>query len=683
MKKLFLLSLFLCTLSSPFLSSAQDFNIDSLVKTIEYDHDTVLLDRLYSHGSKMILADIEDGFQVLRYAYSLNQKLDYNAGMIKWFLLQGKYYRLKSDWTNMEACADSAFAFAQVEDYIMGMAEAKGLKARVCAYTGEYSRGLRILEEVLPLFEQLDEKMDQMIVLGNMAIMHDNLGDLPLAVEKNLRSLTIARSMQDSAIISILLVNTGITYRSLEDYDKALDNFKEGLQIRTALGHKRALPDLLGNIGVVYKNLGQYDSARHYFQKQLDSSLELDIKSDQAAALHNFGSVEFRQARYKSALNYYEKSLALKEAINSYKKGKAHTLINIGLCHSYLGSYSKADLINQRALTYGVEMENLSIQIDAYSNQVTNFNLAKDYKAAFEYNQLYDQLRDSLLNEEKVNAMAKFEKRYETAEKERQILAQDLEIQKKEASLKSQQNQIIISTSSFLLIVLAGGFGFYRNKQREKVRVALVRSEEQQRNFKAVITATEDERKRIAKDLHDGVVQQLGAIKLTLAHIQPSLEPKKSEEVEKVRLMAESAADETRNLSHQMMPKALIEMGLLTAMKGVLEPLALKNIEVNFENFGLNDRYENSVEITVYRIFQELINNIVKHSRATHVEVQLYQNQGKLILIVEDNGQGISPQSKQGLGLSNIKSRLTTVDGKVDYSSRSDNGTVATVVIPI
>lgn len=661
---------------------SQNTNVDSLVLAIVYDHDTVLIDQLYDHANKIIRNDWESSEAILTRAKILSQKNTYIAGEVKWYLLHGKHQRYNRKYNEMDAYGDSAFALSEKHNYPMGMGEALSLKGRVANFTGEYREGLQILEKALPIFKELDEKRDQMIILGNMAIMHDNLGDLPEAINKYLQSLKIAEELQDSTIMAILAGNIGITHRTLENYGKALEYFNQELNISIALDNYRSIPKAYGRIGTVFKNQQMLDSASWYFNEQMNLSIKHDVKVEEASALLNLGSLAFRKEQFHEALKYYKKSLTLKEQINASRKSKITSLTNIALCHSYLGSYQKSNAINQQIIQNGQDMANLDVILSGYRNLITNYKLAQDYKKAFEYNQLYDQYKDSLISETKITVIEEFEKKYETAEKEIQIAQQKLELQKKESILQEQQSQLILSLGTILIIILTGGFLFYRNKQKQKISIEQTRADEQQKGFKAVITATEEERKRIAKDLHDGVVQQLGAINLSLAHVIPNLSEEQASEVQKAQKMTEAAAEETRNLSHQMMPKVLIEMGLVSAMKDVLEPLSLSNIIVTFENFELTDRYQNSVEIAIYRIFQELINNIVKHSGASKVEVQLYQNGNKLILIVEDNGKGITSKSSSGIGMNNIKSRLSTLDGKVDYASGTESGTVATVVIP-
>ncbi len=248
--------------------------------------------------------------------------------------------------------------------------------------------------------------------------------------------------------------------------------------------------------------------------------------------------------------------------------------------------------------------------------------------------------------------------------------------------------KFIILITITLLFYYASKYAITRRKLKaleiqQNLELAVAR--EREAGFKAVLNATEDERKRIAKDLHDGVVQQLAAIKVNLSVVEPVVRS----EIEKVAILkalkiAEQAAIETRGLSHQMMPKALIELGLVPAMEDVISNMfAVNEIKADFQHFNLRGRYENQIEISVYRIFQELVNNISKHARAKSVDVQLIENDGNLILIVEDDGIGMDNEPTGGIGISNISSRLVTVDGKLDFSSGLNSGTIATVVIPL
>ncbi len=147
----------------------------------------------------------------------------------------------------------------------------------------------------------------------------------------------------------------------------------------------------------------------------------------------------------------------------------------------------------------------------------------------------------------------------------------------------------------------------------------------------------------------------------------------------------ENSNKDLRNISHQMMPRALKDLGIIPALNDLLEgSLPYSNIKYSLEHFNIDERLPQKIEITLYRITQELINNIIKHSKADEVSVQLFKANNTIILIVEDNGVGIlSQKNKKGIGLLNIASRLDLVKGSVNFEPSPKSGTLVTIKIPL
>jgi len=135
-----------------------------------------------------------------------------------------------------------------------------------------------------------------------------------------------------------------------------------------------------------------------------------------------------------------------------------------------------------------------------------------------------------------------------------------------------------------------------------------------------------------------------------------------------------------------MMPRILQEDGLIPALSDMLEKsFRFSPIQYEFEHYGISDRFREGVEIGLYRISQELVNNIIKHSGANRVSVQLFKNGKYLVLLVEDNGKGfeMNELEKSGIGLMNITSRVETIQGEFNLSPSPQSGTLATIRIPI
>ncbi len=264
----------------------------------------------------------------------------------------------------------------------------------------------------------------------------------------------------------------------------------------------------------------------------------------------------------------------------------------------------------------------------------------------------------------------------------------------------SETNTMIISIapfwyetkwfSAFLILGLAtlvfGSVKYIRERRLLKkaeadARVQAAVIEEQERGLKAVYEATEDERRRIAKDLHDGLGQQLTAIKMGFQRLSVATE---DQEVNFLKKLIDETAREARDISHKMMPRSLVELGLVPAIEDMLsKSFRPMDVTYTFEHFNLDERYEERLEITIYRIIQELINNVIKHSEATTVAVQLFKNREQLILVVEDDGRGLKETDQRGNGLLGIKHRLNALNGKVNWSPSPEAGTTATISIPI
>jgi signal transduction histidine kinase len=220
--------------------------------------------------------------------------------------------------------------------------------------------------------------------------------------------------------------------------------------------------------------------------------------------------------------------------------------------------------------------------------------------------------------------------------------------------------------------------------QKAQLRLAKAR----EATLKALIMGAENERRRIARDLHDGACVNLAAINMKMDALAEHLE-KQPEMAQKIAEIAEDIGatyKEVRDISHDLMSKSLEKTGLRAAV----EELAMRtertqqNLHVNlFINFPL-DMVGNTAKIHLYRMIQELLGNILKHAKASDVTLQLLKNERNLLLTVEDNGIGFAPENTDadGIGLSNIKSRVETLHGTFLLESAPGKGVFISIEIP-
>jgi signal transduction histidine kinase len=212
-----------------------------------------------------------------------------------------------------------------------------------------------------------------------------------------------------------------------------------------------------------------------------------------------------------------------------------------------------------------------------------------------------------------------------------------------------------------------------RNKELEK---------EKQKSIKSLIEGQETERNRIAKELHDGLCVELANTKhkIELAIKETNLEIL-FEAINKI----DEISSTTRNISHNMSPYVLKRYGLGHAFNDFIEQTEKQtDIKFNVHLYGLENRLDETLEISLYRIVQELTANIIKHSRATEAEIQILQNEEKINIVISDNGIGFNDKTiitNNGIGLQNVKSRIEILNGVINIDSQEQHGT--TIIIEI
>lgn len=227
--------------------------------------------------------------------------------------------------------------------------------------------------------------------------------------------------------------------------------------------------------------------------------------------------------------------------------------------------------------------------------------------------------------------------------------------------------------------------------QHLRAQFAEFELEKQKIRIAAMVEAIEEERRRISKELHDSVGQILTAIKRDLENVQRKATGKAVERLDAIQTLVQSAIGETRQIAYNLMPAALEHLGLVDAVEGLCRQVQHHaGLTVTFKSYGWTVRHSRSLELALFRMVQEAVNNIVKHAQASDVSVQMIAYPEKLMVLIEDNGVGFSPSEegpkpheRSGLGLVSIRERAAMHRGHVYIDSRKGRGTSLIIEIPI
>lgn len=507
----------------------------------------------------------------------------------------------------------------------------------------------------------------------------------------------------------------GFCYEYKGDYDKALGLLYEALRIVEKLDDKQELASILINIGVVYFDLKKADDAIEYYNKALKSAEENKDTLNMIRSLNNIGNALMTlKEDFKGSVYYFERTVELGKKIgfeaavkvgltnltqiytNTNQLDKAtktaKEVLKIAPDGDY-GNYNMANIFRMRqqpdsAIKYMLFTQKLK-WIEPQFKMVVLKDLSdiyaekEAYKKALEYFREYSQLKDSLHNKEAEKNIMEIKTRYEAEKK-------DLEIQQL-SLINSRRRSIIILISVLGIFVL--GIAILVNRNIRKKRALDVKDLElkelqisELKKDKLIIASTaaikgeEIERSRLARDLHDGLGGLLTGLKLNMNDMKNHviLDEATQNMFNNALKLLDSSIAEMHLVANNMMPEILIRMGLHQALDNFIKKLVdSEQIELNFQFFGYDMRFDPNFELTVYRGVQEIINNALKHSGASKVFVQLVSEVNRLCATINDNGKGFDPSviSAKGNGLSNIKTRISAFNGRFDISSTIDEGT--------
>jgi signal transduction histidine kinase len=507
--------------------------------------------------------------------------------------------------------------------------------------TSNYDKAIEAGLKAIKIFET--KQMTAGIIKAKlmMSQVYQVKGDLSRAEKLLQETLTHFNDINEPKVKVNILHTLANIYGMQEKYTQALALDEQGIALCNADDMRLFQSQFYDNMANCYMYSQRYDEAKTYFLKSLLIDSSFDNKKQMADTWLNLGNLSLMQKKYADAKDNLLHAVSL-SSISGYKQGKYQALLLLS---------------------------------DTYK-QSNNPNAAIDA-----LQQAY-AIKDSIINEQTESKIAELETVYQSEKKEAQLKLQQAEITKK--------NYLLWGAAAGLVLLLISGFTFYRKRQAQnKLQLQAEVMKQQDLSTKAIIVAEENERKRIAADLHDGVGQMMSAAKMNLSAFENEL-PFKDElqknNFDKIIGLVDESCKEIRSVSHQMMPNALLKSGLASAVKEFIDKLDSRILKVNLHTEGLNERLDSNVETVLYRIVQECVNNVIKHSGANTLDISLIKDAEGIAATIEDNGRGFDSKDKtkfDGIGVKNIISRVQYLKGNVDFDSSPGKGTLVAIHVPL
>lgn len=569
-----------------------------------------------------------------------------------------------------------------------GRANAYNLLGIVADIDSDFPKAIDYYDRAAKLAVNSNDYKLKASLENNVGLIYWKAGDFHQALARYFKGLAMADKYNLKRMQGNILSNIGLVYYDLQQFKKSEEYQAKALVVRRQMNNKFSLATTLNNMSMVKNMLGQVDSGLHYNRQAI--AIEKEIKDDYSLAISyvNMGGNFEDTRQYDSCYYYLNKAIAINKKIGG-KLGLIHCYTELSHIASVQKKYDQSLTYAQQALDLAKEIKSDERIAKASEFVAVAYANKGDYKTAYQHMREYATFRGKIFDLEKAKKANELEVKYQIEKKDLLFKNNLAELQNEK--LKVNQRNLGIVILLILLFTLASIYYLlnnrYKLKQAARLQAEIIH--QQDLATKGIIEAEERERKRIAADLHDGVGQLFSTVRLNLGSLMERVTVNKPEDAalaQKTIAMVDESCKEVRSIAHQMMPNILLKTGLASAVKDFISKIDAEKLKVTLETSGLNERLSNNIEIVLYRVIQECVNNVIKHARANRLDIQLDRNETEISVTVEDNGRGFDTTDSakfEGIGLKNILTRLAYLKGTADFSSSPGRGTLVAIYVPL
>jgi two-component system, NarL family, sensor kinase len=511
----------------------------------------------------------------------------------------------------------------------------------------------------------------------NLASLYISRNRYTESIRLLLASLKIKQEVNDQLGIANVCSHISTVYKEQKNYRMALSYGFESVRIWSELHNENGLSYAKMALGLIYHKMNRQDSALIYTTDALNDFERINNQLGITTGYNRLGMIYFVLKQPNKAILYFE-------------KGKEKSK-NPFIAETYVEACSKLAPLYSETGQLDLALKNLDsaiayINSDINKNTIKNiyqeatdyFTKVKEYPLALQYSQLYNALKDSLINEENFGLTAELQFKYEAEKKEteNQKLKYENKLSEAELVRSAQQKKWIFGFFTLLIVGLIGIFYFVvkNNKAKQKLR-------QQELISNTTFETERNERTRIARELHDGIGQKLSVVKMQLS-MNPS-------DTNGVQQLVDETIRDVRNVSHDLMPEE-IKKGLVPAVENLSEQINYTNSTtqtlLSISEAFRNRRFNEKIELYLYRIIQEIVNNALKHAEAKNIHISMDIEGDMARVIVKDDGIGYISNdriNKEGIGIKNIQSRVEALKGMLKHKSEKGEGTNYQILIPV
>lgn len=540
------------------------------------------------------------------------------------------------------------------------------------------------------------------------------------------------------ALRARILLNYAILAENMGAKKKAMELSFEAAAIQEKTQNYKSLRITYRNIAIQFEYGGDTAKAGNYYRK----SLETAIQSKQDSLI--FDSYMFN-ARFMLVKDDVSKAEAYLEAAKNtcrlpakdplwgqyfylrancyiYRKAYRKALSSLSRAQALINQHDQIDALNillvrseiyKTQKKYAMALREVREVYRLASHDTINVGITARVSILMglvdleekngHFKEAYAYLQEKLALDHRVNMQEmplkfqELELKYQTAQKDKDLLL--LQNRGKQQEIRLQENRILniglFSGLGILALLIALLFILFYNRRKlagkkeiiYEQQIEALKKEQQLISYEAILEGQEQERSRLARDLHDGLNGILSGIVMQLsAFSRNSKGTEKASHLDRIIGRMNEAVSEVRAIAHNLMPNHLARLGLDNSLKDLCNTLRSGQADIVYRSYALSDAIPQQQQVLIYRMIQELVVNAVKHAHAKTILVECLQDGEMLHITVEDDGQGFSPESvehKSGMGLENIKKRVAFLKGTIEVLSLPGTGTTIHIQCPL
>jgi two-component system, NarL family, sensor kinase len=557
-----------------------------------------------------------------------------------------------------------------------------GLNYKILGY---YDKAIEYYRQTIEIDEEFGNSNEIARTFNNIGMIYRAWSKYDSAITYFEKSYSLKKNLNDQAGMSKALNHMGLVFSEWKKFDQAIRILRESLQMEEVLKNESEMAIRLNNLGRVFFYINEFDTALVYFEKSLEIQKRLNDLDQIALAYNNIGKVKLALEQYKEAESYYLSALDIFSEIGM--AGEISTVLaNLSRIYMASGQSGKALTMLDSSTIISVRINSRRQLQHNYLYYSDIYSERKDFEKSLEYYKKYTADKDSVFTQEILTQLSEFQVKYEKEKDQARILT----LEKENLRSINQRNAYMFSGLGIVVIALFIIIYFRQRAKHIKIiseqKIRQLEEEKKLMAAKLLVEGQEEERKRIATELHDGIGVLLSATKMQFSIISDKI-PENRELIEKATKMLEQASGDVRKISHNMMPGLLTKLGFFEAVEDLFEHVDdTQGLKAVCTISGNEARLAENKEIMLYRIVQEMVNNTLKYAQANNITLNILVNQGILLLKYTDDGVGFDLAEKlesETIGLKSIQSRVNFLNGRIDIDTEPGKGVKYVLQIPV